>query len=49
MLRFMDEPERPAPEGLGNGQVALRCLGRVVAAGYVLGDRLHLELPKAWR
>ncbi len=49
LLGLLDARRMALTEALSSGQVALRCEGRVVAAGFVRDGILEMELPKAWR
>lgn len=46
---LLDGTNTEAPPGLDDGQVAVRCEGKVVCGGFVHHGRLELEVPKAWR
>jgi 16S rRNA C967 or C1407 C5-methylase (RsmB/RsmF family) len=49
LLELLERGTRPASAGAPQGQHLLRCDGHGVAAGFVRGTALELELPKAWR
>ena len=47
-VRLLEEKTMPTPGDLPRGQVLLAAEGRAIAAGYVHGQTLTLEIPKAW-